>query len=125
MGFGEKWIGWVKWCLSTTSFSILVNGTLVGFFQSSRGLRQGDPLSPYLFVIAMEALSCMYKRAVEGGFLTPCQVRGKGNERVDVSHLLFADDIIIFCKAYVIVCIILYILVCISSGYFICRVVTI
>ena len=90
---GEKWIGWVKWCLSTTSFSILVNGTPDGFFQNSRGLRQGDPLSPYLFVIAIVALSCMLKRAVEGGFLTPCEVRGKGNERVDVSHLLFADDI--------------------------------
>ena len=46
MGFGEKWIGWTKWCLSTTSFSILMNGTPVGFFKSSRGLRQGDPLSP-------------------------------------------------------------------------------
>ena len=99
MGFGEKWIGWVKWCLSPTSVSILVNGTPVGFFQSSRGLRQGDPLSPYLFVIAMEALSCMLKRAVEGGFLTPCQVKGKGSERVDVSHFLFANDTLIFCKA--------------------------
>ena len=76
-----------------------MNGTPAGFFQSSRGLRQGDPLPPYLFVIAMEALSCMLKRAMEGGFLTTCQVRGKGSERVDVSHLLFVDDTLIFCKA--------------------------
>ena len=98
MGFREKWIGWVKWCLSMASFSILVNGTPAGFFQSSRGLRQGDPPSPHPFAIAMEALSCMFKRAGEGGFLTPCQVREKGNERVDVTHLLFDDNTLIFCK---------------------------
>ena len=43
MGFGSKWIGWIRWCISTTCFSILINGPPSTFFQSSRGLRQGDP----------------------------------------------------------------------------------
>ncbi|RVW43516.1 putative mitochondrial protein [Vitis vinifera] len=92
MGFGGRWCSWIKWCLSTVRFSVLVNGSLTGFFESSRGLRQGDPLSPYLFVIVMEAFSCLMKRAVEGGFLMPCMVRGRRGEGVQISHLLFADD---------------------------------
>ena len=69
MAFGDKWIGWIRWCISTASFSILINGSPTGFFQISRGLRQGDPLLPYLFVIAMEALSCLLDRARARGFL--------------------------------------------------------
>ncbi|RVX05699.1 LINE-1 reverse transcriptase-like [Vitis vinifera] len=98
MGFGEKWIRWIQWCISTASFSVMINGTPMGFFQSSRGLRQGDPLSPYLFVIAMEVFSVFIKRAVEGGFLSGCRVKGRSEERVLISHLLFADDTLVFCK---------------------------
>ena len=77
----------------------MVNGSPAGFFQSSRGLRQGDPLSSYLFVVVMEAFSCMLNRAVSGGFLSPCSVRGRRGEGVQVSHLLFVDDTLIFCEA--------------------------
>ena len=63
MGFGSRWMSWIKWCISTTFF-VLFNDSLTGFFQSSRGLRQGDPLSLYLFVIGMEAFSSLINRAV-------------------------------------------------------------
>ena len=68
----------MKWCISSASFLVLVNGTPIGSFQSSRGLRQGDPLSPYLFVIAIEVLSSLLSRAREGGFLPGFKVGGQG-----------------------------------------------
>ena len=97
MGFGEKWTGWISWCISTTTFSVLINGTPKGFFNSSRGLRQGDPLSPYLFVIGMETFSRLIHRAVRGGFLSGCRIKGRRGDEALVSHLLFADDTLVFC----------------------------
>jgi len=69
MGFGEKLRKWIEYCISTASFSVLVNGKPCGFFRSSRGLRQGDPLSPFLFIIVIEALSKLISRTIEAGFL--------------------------------------------------------
>ena len=99
MGFVSKWIRWINWCISTATFSVLINGSPSGFFRSSRGLRQGNPLSPYLFVIGMEALSCLLQRAVEGNFISGCRFRGRDGGEIVISHLLYADDTIIFCDA--------------------------
>ena len=63
MGFGRKWVNLMKWCITIASFSVLINGSPKGFFKSSRGLRQGDPLSPYLFVLGMEVFSIVVDKA--------------------------------------------------------------
>ena len=99
MGFGSRWMEWIWWCISTAKFSVLVNGVPAGFFSNSKGLRQGDPLSPYLFVLGMEVLSALIRRAVDGGFILGCRLRGRGGMEMNVSHLLFVDDTIIFCEA--------------------------
>lgn len=92
-GFWERWISWIRHCIFTVCFSVLVNGAPEGFFNSCRGLRQGDPLSPFLFVIVMDALSRMFSAAVDGGLLSGFSVGG-----VNISYLLFADDTLLFCE---------------------------
>ena len=62
-------------------------------------LRQGDPLSPYLFVIGMEALSCLINRAVEGNYFAGSRIAVGRGEDLAISHLLYANDTLIFCQA--------------------------
>ena len=92
MSFGAKWVRWLRWCISSIRFSILINGTPIGFFASSRGLRQGDPLSPFLFILAMEAFSSILKKALEGGFIQGFLAYGRRRVGRAVSHLLFGDS---------------------------------
>ena len=82
-------------CISTARFSVLVNGTPCGFFASSHGLRHGDPLSPLLFILVMEALSRLLSRARDGGFILGYDI---GETKfLLISHLLFANDTLILC----------------------------
>ena len=98
-GFLVRWKNWIRFYISTVHFSILINGCPNGFFASSRGLRQGDPLSPLLFVLVMEALSRLMDRAVQGGFMSGFLVGNQDGSAVVVTHLLFADDTLMFCDA--------------------------
>ena len=91
-------MSWIKWCVSTASFSVLFNGSPVGFFQSSRGLRQGDLISPYLFVIGMAALSLLIQLAIDGNYLSGSKVAIKEREGKVISHLFYADDTLLFCE---------------------------
>ena len=99
MRFGDRWRGWIKICVSTVCFSVLVNGSPAGFFGSSRGLRQGNPLSPLLFLLIMEVLSCIMKKTEKGGFIQGFHVGPIYSTGICVSHLLFLDDTILFCDA--------------------------
>ncbi|KAJ8505060.1 hypothetical protein OPV22_005946 [Ensete ventricosum] len=93
MGFPQHWVKWIQCCLETPKFSILFNGSPIGFFGSKNGIRQGDPLSPYLFTIAMEGLSCMLEEAVSNG-----KIKVPHYGSVYISHITFADDLIIFLR---------------------------
>jgi hypothetical protein len=83
-------------CVSTVKYAIMVNGNSCGSITSSRGLRQGDPISPYLFILCAEALSAMVEKANVEGSLTGVPTSKKGPS---VSHLFFADDSLLFCKS--------------------------
>jgi hypothetical protein len=76
-----------------------VNGTPSSFFTSSHGLRQGDPLSPLLFVVVMESLSRMLNVTTNQGLLTGFSMGSSDNAKLVVNHLLFVDETLIFCGA--------------------------
>ncbi|KAK1288881.1 hypothetical protein QJS10_CPB19g00364 [Acorus calamus] len=87
MGFNRQWIQWIE----SPRFSVLINGSPFGFFESSSGLRQGDPISPLLFVLGMEILLQRLDEALQRGSIGAFTKHSNA-----ISHLLFADDLIIF-----------------------------
>ncbi|GKB12941.1 RNA-directed DNA polymerase, eukaryota [Tanacetum coccineum] len=87
-GFGDKWCGWIKGSLSASMASVLVNGSPTAEFQFFRGLKQGDPLAPYLFILVMESLHLSFSRTVDVGIFKGIQI-GKD---FTLSHLFYADD---------------------------------
>ncbi|CAN1293028.1 LINE-1 retrotransposable element ORF2 protein [Linum perenne] len=92
MGFPDMYLNWLRACVQTISYSVSVNGGLHGFFPAKKGVRQGDSLSPYLFVIAIEGLSRLLD--LEGmarnlPYHPQCL-------KLKLTHLAFADDMMIF-----------------------------
>ncbi|XP_028122010.1 uncharacterized protein LOC114319199 [Camellia sinensis] len=94
-GFGEKWISWVKECVSSPHISVLVNGSPSQEFPPQRGLRQGDPLSPFLFNLVVEGLNFLIQRAKNLNLIKGVDIGGSG---LNLSHLQFADDTLMFCN---------------------------
>ncbi|XP_042956358.1 uncharacterized protein LOC122292186 [Carya illinoinensis] len=92
-GFSSEFCMLIKACITTPWYSVMMNGTSLGFFKGERGLRQGDPLSPYLFIIMQEVLSRLLKVSFGNGKIGHfSQARGTPL----ISHLMYADDIVIF-----------------------------
>ncbi|GKV36382.1 hypothetical protein SLEP1_g44522 [Rubroshorea leprosula] len=91
MGFDKVWREWIAECLRSNTVSVLVNGSATKEFSMSRGLRQGDPLSPFLFLMVAEALNGLTSAAVAKGYLYGVKI---GDGELEISHLQFADDTI-------------------------------
>lgn len=96
LGFSEKWCQLVNQCISTTSTSILLNGSPIETIHPTRGLRRGDSLCPYIFITCMEGLSRMIQASVDSKNIIPIYP-AKGSP--PISHLFFADDCILFSSA--------------------------
>ncbi|XP_024016341.1 uncharacterized protein LOC112089817 [Eutrema salsugineum] len=96
LGFSERWVKLLMFCISSVSYQVLLNGEPRGKITPSRGLRIGDPLSPFLFILCTEALISLLKGAEEEKRISGLKV---AQASPPVSHLLFADDSLFFCKA--------------------------
>ncbi|XP_016164085.1 uncharacterized protein LOC107606547 [Arachis ipaensis] len=94
MGFDLRWRTWVKECVTIASMSVLINGSPSKPFKMERCLRQGDHLSPFLFVLVVDVLHKMVGEAVRNGRISLLLV---GSDNIELSHLQFADDTILFC----------------------------
>ena len=98
LGFNEKWISLTMLCVSTVTYSILINGAPMGFITPTRGIRQGDPLSPFLFLLCTEDLH---------GLITKLAMRGDIHgfslcrRSPLLTHLLFADNSLLFYRSNV------------------------
>ncbi|KAJ9565542.1 hypothetical protein OSB04_001508 [Centaurea solstitialis] len=92
MGFGLRWRSWVKGLTRTTKCSVLINGVPSREFRMEKGIRQGDPLAPFLFILAAEGLSIVFREAQRSNIFKGIR---PGNLQEELSLLQFADDAII------------------------------
>ena len=88
MGYGKKWRKWIRGCLESARSSVIVNGSPTEEFSPEKGVRQGDPLSPFLFILAMEGLNIAMKSAYEKGLFQGIKIP---HSETTISHLFYAD----------------------------------
>ncbi|GJZ42300.1 reverse transcriptase [Tanacetum coccineum] len=101
MGFGDVWCGWIRACLTTYELEFMVNGDSVGVIKPQRGLRQGDLISPYLFIIVADVLSRQISKAMSLGTISGIKM---ARNCPLISHIFFADDSLFFLKASYVKC---------------------
>ena len=109
MGFSTRWINLVMKCISSVSYSVLINRAAYGNIKPTHGIRQGDPLSPSLFLLCAEGLFALIHEAARNQCLIGISI-ARGCPRV--THLFFADDSILFCKATPVECQVLKSILC-------------
>jgi hypothetical protein len=96
LDFPHPWVDWIMSCVTSVKYQVKFNGSLLDSFSPTQGLRQGDPLSPFLFLFVADGLSTLLQMEVSLNNIAPIKIcrRAPG-----ISHLLFADDSLLFFKA--------------------------
>ncbi|KAL5561792.1 hypothetical protein UlMin_031539 [Ulmus minor] len=97
-GFHPRWIQWIVTCCSTPKMTLMLNGAPVQSFFPKKGLRQGDPLSPYLFILCMEVLSHLINKKVADGLISGFKI---SRHSLALHHLFFVDDVFLMEKCSV------------------------
>ena len=96
-GFSNKWIDLINQCISTPTFSILINGSPKGHFKFHHGLHQGDSISPFLFILVIDVLSRLILQKEAEGLLNGIKI---AQNYSPISHLMFVDDLVVFSHAF-------------------------
>ena len=96
MGFNDRWVALIMECIYSVTYSLLINGEPFGNIKPSRGIRQGDPLLPYLFLLCSKGFHRMIHKATERGEIQGVSICRNGPK---LTHLFFADDSLLFCRA--------------------------
>ena len=96
MGFSMKWVNLIGQCISTVEYNLLFNGQIASVFKPTRGVRQGDPLSPYLYIISANVLSCLICHQESQNLWNGIKLCRSASA---ISHLLYADDSLLFTEA--------------------------
>ena len=95
IAFSDRWVTVIVICVHTVTYTVFIKGKQSSWIISTRGLKQEDPLSPYLFLLYLEGLSCLLNREDTRGLIRGVAVLRQVPRD---SHLLFADDNVLFCR---------------------------